>query len=75
MILKDILAELSANKNTLYGTAESAELIGKSKPWFERHRWAGTGPKFQRIGRTPYYKGQALLDFICSSNNHEESGS
>ncbi len=72
MSLKNVIAELTANKDTLFNTNESSKLIGKSKPWFERHRWAGTGPKYTKIGRTPYYSGKDLFNFI-QSNSSEAS--
>ena len=40
------------------------KIIGKSNSWFERHRWAGTGIEFIKIGRTPMYSKQAVLDYF-----------
>ncbi len=68
-MLKNIIEVLESNTDTFYDTTESSELIGKSKPWFERHRWAGTGPQFTKIGRTPYYTGKDLLKFIKGSDD------
>ena len=68
-MLKNVIAVLDENQDTLYDTIESADLLGKSKPWFERHRWAGTGPKPTKIGRTPYYAGRDLLNFIQENSD------
>ena len=35
-----------------------------SEAWFERARWAGTGPKFQRIGRRVFYDVDELEKFF-----------
>lgn len=55
---------LKANPDRLFDTNEIIELFDKSKAWAERQRWAGTGPKYIKIGRTPYYRGSDLLKFI-----------
>jgi hypothetical protein len=34
---------------------QQAGEIKKSKPWLARSRGAGTGPRYIKIGRTPYY--------------------
>lgn len=44
----------------LYGQKELAPLLGKSEFWFERARWAGTGPAFRKIGRSVRYLGADL---------------
>ena len=70
-MLNNLFTVLKQNRDTLYDTRESVELYGKSKFWFERHRWAGTGPKFTKIGRTPYYTGEDLLGFILGVSSEE----
>ena len=35
-----------------------------SPAWWERSRWAGTGPKFQKIGRRVFYDVQELENFF-----------
>jgi len=65
-MLKNTLEALSSNRQGLFDTNEASQLFGKTKSWFERHRWAGTGPKFIRIGKTPYYSGQSLLEFLIA---------
>ncbi|OFC61030.1 hypothetical protein BAE30_06275 [Acidithiobacillus caldus] len=44
----------------LYDQIELIEPLKKSKQWFERKRWDGTGPKFIKIGRKPLYRGSDL---------------
>ena len=80
-MLKNLFTYLKDNSDSLFDTDESSRLIGKSKPWFERHRWSGTGPRFTRIGRKPYYSGENLLHFleegshysVCRNKNHKTS--
>lgn len=58
------LSSLQQDPERLFDTNEAAEIYRKSKQWFERHRWAGTGPKYIKIGRTPYYRAADLLEWI-----------
>ena len=44
----------------LYDQIELIEPLKKSKQWFERSRWNGTGPKYIKIGRKPLYRGSDL---------------
>ena len=61
--------EILRNKpDRLYDTDEVATIFAKSKGWAERHRWAGTGPKYIKLGRTPYYKGSDLLAYLEGSS-------
>jgi predicted DNA-binding transcriptional regulator AlpA len=48
---------------------EVAKLYGLSVRTLERHRTAGTGPKFTRIGRLIRYREQDLADYV-ESNLH-----
>ena len=68
MMLRNIISVLDENEDTLFSTVETAELIGKSKAWLERHRWAGTGIPYDKIGRTPSYRGKSLLVYITNEN-------
>ena len=52
--------------NKLYTQDEAAPVFGKSKAWFERARWAGTGPKFIKIGRNVRYAGRALNEYLSA---------
>jgi hypothetical protein len=40
------------------------DLTGKSKSWLDRHRWAGTGIRFSKMGRTPMYSRKAIEDYF-----------
>lgn len=48
----------------LHTQDESASILRKSKAWLERARWAGTGPRYTRIGRTIYYTDDDLAAYI-----------
>jgi predicted DNA-binding transcriptional regulator AlpA len=43
---------------------EAAELLGISPRTLERHRVAGTGPRFSRIGRLVRYRQCDLATFV-----------
>jgi hypothetical protein len=36
-------------------------VLNKSCSWFEKHRWAGTGIPYTRIGRKPLYQKRDVL--------------
>ncbi len=48
----------------LLTTDEAAEYFQLSHGWFERHRWAGTGPRYLKIGRAVRYRAEDLLAYI-----------
>ena len=45
---------------------EAAELLKKNPRWLERKRWAGGGPEFRYVGRSPRYEKQALVRWYYS---------
>ena len=51
---------------TLYTQADLMPVLRKSKQWFERGRWAGTGPEYVKVGRSVFYKGSALNKWLES---------
>ncbi len=59
----------------LYAQAELAPILGKSQAWFERARWAGNGPAFVKVGRSPRYMGSTinawLAEKTCSNTGQE----
>ena len=67
-MLKNIIPVLEENQGTLFSTAETAELIGKSTAWLERNRCAGTGIPYDKIGRMPYYRGKDLFIYVTGKN-------
>ena len=55
------------NQTKKYLTAkEAAVLIGKHPKWLERKRWAGGGPAFRYLGRSPIYEEQDIRAWIES---------
>ena len=55
----------SDNQEPFYVTqAEAAKLICKRPRWLERARYAGGGPPFRYVGRTPVYEKSKLLDWM-----------
>jgi hypothetical protein len=67
MLLNEISNLRNADPETLLNTDELCRVLGKSKSWAERHRWAGTGLRFYRIGQTPYYRAADVVRFIDDS--------
>jgi excisionase family DNA binding protein len=53
--------------DTLLTQREAARIFGISERTLERHRTAGTGPLFVRIGRLVRYREQDLQDWIGRS--------
>ena len=54
----------------------AAHLLGVSVRTLERHRVAGTGPRFARIGRLIRYRQQDLADFVdCNLRISTSEGS
>jgi predicted DNA-binding transcriptional regulator AlpA len=52
------------NIETLLISREAAKLLRLSERTVERHRVAGTGPRFIRLGRAIRYRRRDLLDWI-----------
>ncbi len=53
--------------DALYTQTELAPVLRKSLAWFERSRWAGTGPAFIKVGRQPLYRGRDVLAWLDSN--------
>lgn len=52
------------NFETLLTGREAADLLRLSERTLERHRVAGTGPRFIRLGRAVRYRRRDVLDFV-----------
>lgn len=54
---------------------EAAHILGLSVRTLERHRLAGTGPRYVRLGRLVRYRPQDLVEFVdrnlCRSTSEE----
>ena len=58
-----------------YSQKDAATTLRKSESWFERSRWAGTGPRYIKIGRSVLYLGKDLnawLESQARSNTGQE---
>lgn len=54
------------NQEPFYLTqVQAAALICKKPRWLERTRYAGGGPPFRYLGRTPVYEKAELLKWIA----------
>ena len=50
--------------DTLLDQKTAAKLLGLSVRTLERHRVAGTGPRFARLGRLVRYRENDLIEWI-----------
>jgi predicted DNA-binding transcriptional regulator AlpA len=50
--------------NTLLTGRETAALLRLSERTLERHRTAGTGPRYIALGRAIRYRRRDVLDFV-----------
>lgn len=50
------MQQATNNQDTFMDQAELADFLRRSEAWCERARWAGTGPRFVKIGRKPFYR-------------------
>ncbi len=57
----------------LYKQGEIAAFLGKSPAWFERARWAGTGPAYLKIGRSVRYKGSQVMEWLDAQSRSSTS--
>ena len=53
--------------NLLLDQKTAAKLLGLSVRTLERHRVAGTGPRFARLGRLVRYRESDLIEWINSN--------
>ena len=51
-------------ETAMFTQAELVPILRKSKSWFERARWAGTGPRYTKVGRSVLYRGSDLNAWI-----------
>lgn len=58
------LADLHRDPERLLTQLELARVLAKSEAWLERHRWAQTGPRFVKIGRTPKYRARDVIEYL-----------
>lgn len=59
--------------DTLLTGREAAALLRLSERTMERHRTAGTGPRFISLGRAVRYRRRDLLDYIERGARHSTS--
>ncbi len=62
--MQQSLSPLQTDPGRLLTQDELCKLLGKSPSWAERHRWARTGPKYHKIGRTVLYRAGDILVYV-----------
>ena len=50
--------------DVLFDQKKAAHVLGLSVRTLERHRLAGTGPRYVRLGRLVRYRQQDIADFV-----------
>lgn len=58
--------EFTGDENELATQGQLSAETGKSEPWFERQRWAGTGPKFVKVGRSVLYRRGDWNEYLAA---------
>lgn len=58
------LSQIFANPSEFYTEAEVCNALRKSIPWAQRHRWAGTGIPYVKIGRSVRYRGVDVAAWV-----------
>lgn len=48
--------------------------IHRSKSWFERGRWAGTGPRFEKIAGRPMTTPEWIDEYLADCENGNDKG-
>ena len=59
--------------DALYSQTDLAPVLRKSLAWFERARWAGTGPAYVKVGRQPLYRGRDVLEWLDANTRTSTS--
>jgi predicted DNA-binding transcriptional regulator AlpA len=62
--MEQSLLPLQTDPDRLLSQDELCKLFGKSPSWAERHRWARTGPRYHKIGRTVFYRARDILAYV-----------
>ena len=57
----------------LYAPAQVSKLLGKKESTLARWRMEGAGPRYVKVGRTPCYRGAAILEWLASSERQSTS--
>ena len=57
----------------LYTAAQVSVLLGKKESTLSRWRMEGAGPRFIKIGRTPCYRGAAILQWLEGTERQSTS--
>lgn len=53
-----------APNETLFKEKAVCKVLGKSRAWAQRARWAGEGPRFYKLGHHVRYKKADILEWI-----------
>ena len=69
----DMTATMMDDLDTLMTGREAASLLRLSERTLERHRTAGTGPRYAALGRAIRYRRRDLLDWIESGTRQSTS--
>ena len=59
--------------NFLIDQKQAAQILGLSVRTLERHRIAGTGPRFARLGRLIRYRQNDLIEWVDSKLRNSTS--
>lgn len=60
------LSEILAKPDGYFKEAELCAALDKSPAWAQRHRWAGTGIPYVKLGRSVRYRGADVASWIAA---------
>lgn len=60
------ISEIIAKPDGYFKEAEVCAALDKSVAWAQRHRWAGTGIPYVKLGRSVRYRGADIASWITA---------
>ena len=64
MVGNDGIKMSDIDPTMFYPASKAARVLGKSESYLANMRAARTGPAFIKHGRTPLYRGSALIEYL-----------
>lgn len=60
------ISEIIKHPNELFSESTLCSALNKSNAWAQRHRWAGTGIPYIKVGRSVRYRGADVAAWLDS---------
>ena len=72
-MMTDNTTNLDIQADRLYDQTDLAARLDLPISWCERARWAGSGPRFIKVGRFVRYRGADILAWLESQTRQSTS--